>query len=173
MDELLEKTEALLKSLLSVKTGASKDLMVPALKAPSMKVSKPSIKQPSLGKIPSGLPPPSKKDPTKVAEQLKNPQPGKVKVEVLKVESNGQWSLDKADAARLGVKPSNRSLRPQNPRWDKPEGRCDSCGGYHIASSLPSHCYNKKVKTGSPRPGEDKGILDAHNDDIVEHEPKK
>lgn len=95
MDDLFEKTEALLKSLLSVKTGASKDLMVPAIKPPSFKTPKPTIKQPTANKIPSGLPPPSKKDPTKVAEQLKNPNPGKVNVEVLKVESNGQWSLEK------------------------------------------------------------------------------
>lgn len=95
MDELFEKTDLLLKSLLSIKTGASKDLMVPAIKAPSLKVQAPSIKQPSTRKIPSGLPPSSKKDPVKVAEQLKNPNPGKVKVEILKVESNGQWSLDK------------------------------------------------------------------------------
>lgn len=97
MDELSEKVEKLLKSLLSIKTGVSKDLMVPAIKAPSLKVPKSSIKQPSVGKIPSGLPPPSKKDPTKVAEQLKNPQPGKVNVEVLKIEDNGQWTLNKDD----------------------------------------------------------------------------
>jgi GNAT superfamily N-acetyltransferase len=98
MDELYEKTEALLKSLLSIKTGASKDLMVPAIKPPSFNLKPPkapSIKAPSAGKIPSGLPPPSKKDPVKVAQQLKNPNPGKVNVEVLKVESNGQWSLEK------------------------------------------------------------------------------
>lgn len=94
-DELYEKTEALLKSLLSIKTGASKDLMVPTLKIPTLKVPKPSIKQPSAAKVPSGLPPPSKKDPVKVAEQLKNPNPEKVKIEVLKVEDNGQWSLGK------------------------------------------------------------------------------
>lgn len=94
MDDLFEKTAELLKSLLSVKTGASKDLMVPTLKAPSLKVAKPSIKQPTANKIPSGLPPPSKKDPAKVAEQLKNPNPTKVpNVEILKVEKNGQWSL--------------------------------------------------------------------------------
>jgi GNAT superfamily N-acetyltransferase len=92
MDELFEKTQALLKSLLSMKTMKPKDA-VPALKAPSLKA--PSIKPPSVGKIP-GLPPPSKKDPVKVAQQLKNPNPGKVNVEVLKVEKNGQWSLEKA-----------------------------------------------------------------------------
>jgi predicted GNAT family acetyltransferase len=101
MDELYEKTEALLKSLLSMKTGPtgtmspSKDLMVPAIKPPSFKAPKPSIKAPTANKIPSGLPPPSKKDPIKVAQQLTNPNPGKVNVEVLKVESNGQWSLEK------------------------------------------------------------------------------
>jgi len=93
--ELYEKTKELLKSLLSIKTGISKDLMVPALKQPSLSLPKPSIKQPSVNKIPSGLPPPSKKDPVKVAQQLKNPNPGKVNVEVLKIEENGQWSLDK------------------------------------------------------------------------------
>lgn len=94
-DELYEKTKALLKSLLSVKTGANKALMVPAIKPMTLNSSlpKPSIKQPS--KIPSALPPPSKKDPVKVAEQLKNPNPGKVNMEVLKIEKNGQWKLEK------------------------------------------------------------------------------
>ncbi len=95
MDDLFDKTEKLLKSLLSIKTGASKDLMVPSLKPPSFKTPKPSIKQPTANKIPGGFPPPSKKDPVKVAEQLKNPNPEKVKVEVLKIENNGQWSLSK------------------------------------------------------------------------------
>lgn len=95
MDDLSKKVEELLKSLLSVKTGASKDLMVPALKPPTLKT--PSIKPAATAKIPSGLPPPSKKDPVKVAQQLKNPNPGKVNVEVLKVENNGQWTLTKAD----------------------------------------------------------------------------
>jgi len=97
MDELYDKTEELLKSLLSIKTGASKDLMVPALKPLTAKLPKPSIKQPTANKIPSGLPPPSKKDPVKVAEQLKNPNPEKVKIEVLKTDQNGQWSLEKSD----------------------------------------------------------------------------
>lgn len=93
---LYEKIEALHKSLLSIKTGASKDLMVPAIKPIAPKIPKPSIRQPTIGKIPSGLPPPSKKDPVKMAEQLKNPNPEKVKVEILKTEHNGQWSLEKA-----------------------------------------------------------------------------
>lgn len=105
MDELYEKTKELLKSLLSVKTGASKDLMVPAIKPPTLKT--PSIKAPSASKIPSALPPPSKKDPAKVAEQLKNPNPEKpAPVEVLKVEKNGQWSFEE-----------RREARKNTPRW--------------------------------------------------------
>lgn len=96
MDDFYKKVDDLLKSLLSIKTGASKDLMVPAIKPPSFKTPKPTIKQPAgIPKIPSGLPPPSKKDPVKVAQQLKNPNPGKVTVDVLKIEDNGQWSLVK------------------------------------------------------------------------------
>lgn len=110
MDELSQKVEDLLKSLLSLKTGASKNVMVPAIKPPTLKT--PSIKQPSASKIPSALPPPSKKDPVKVAEQLKNPNPGKVNVEVLKVENNGQWTLTKAIGSKVeGIGPANRAAR--------------------------------------------------------------
>jgi hypothetical protein len=101
MDKLAEKIEELRKSLLSLKTNAKKDFFVPTIKQPSVKIPKPSIKQPSVGKIPSGLPPPSKKDPVKVAEQLKNPNPGKVSMEVLKVENNGQWTLSKVGTANI------------------------------------------------------------------------
>lgn len=51
-------------------------------------------------KVPGGLPPASKKDPKKIAEQLKNPNPEKLvkpETEILKVEKNGQWSLGKSD----------------------------------------------------------------------------
>jgi len=102
MDDLFNKTEELLKSLLSIKTKtpgavvASKALMVPAIKAPTLKAA-PAIKQPAATKIPGGLPPPSKKDPVKVAEQLANPNPKKAvaSTEILKTASNGQWSLEK------------------------------------------------------------------------------
>jgi hypothetical protein len=101
MDDLAQKVEELLKSLLSLKTNAKKDFFVPALKSPSLNAPKPSIKQPTIGKIPSGLPPPSKKDPIKVAQQLKNPNPGKVNVEVLKIEENGQWSFSKSIGTKV------------------------------------------------------------------------
>jgi hypothetical protein len=113
MDDFYKKVDDLLKSLLSVKTGASKDLMVPAIKPPSFKTPKPSIKQPGIPKIPSGLPPPSKKDPAKVAQQLKNPQPGKASVEVLKVEDNGQWSLSKTDVPPTPTKVEGKVSAPR------------------------------------------------------------
>lgn len=125
-DELYEKTEALLKSLLSIKTkpgknnsevpAAIKGLTIPTpklpsklpdltLKAPTMpkptgaKLPKSAKQAEKENKIPGGLPPASKKDPQKVAEQLKNPNPTKPsnpQEDVLKADSNGQWYLEKA-----------------------------------------------------------------------------
>ena len=54
---------------------------------PSMTASAPT-------KIP-GITPVSGKDPKKMAEQLKNPRPKKPKMEVMKTDKNGQWSLEK------------------------------------------------------------------------------
>lgn len=123
-DQLYDKTEALLKGLLSVKPinhsempAAIKGATIPTPKLPS-KLPDLSLKAPKLpkateaklpkspeqaakeNKIPGGLPPASKKDPQKVAEQLKNPNPTKLtnpQEEVLKVASNGQWSLEKVE----------------------------------------------------------------------------
>lgn len=104
MDDLFGKLEQLYKSLLSLKSEQRKNAFVPALKTPaaSFKLPKPSTK---MAKIPGGLPPPSKKDPVKVAQQLKSPNPGKVQVEILKVEDNGQWSLNKAEIEDTIVSP--------------------------------------------------------------------
>ncbi len=123
-DPLYDKTEALLKGLLAVKqknrsevpaatklpTIATpklpKQLPDLSLKAPTMpkpteaKLPKSAKQAAKENKIPGGLPPPSKKDPAKVAEQLKNPNPTKLtnpQEEILKVEDNGQWSLEKKD----------------------------------------------------------------------------
>ena len=114
MDEFTKKVEDLLKSLLSIKTGASKDLFVPTIKPIKTGLPKFPIKQPSVAKIPSALPPPSKKDPVKVAEQLKNPNPGKVNVEVLKVENNGQWSLTKSTKIDRPITPTFVSQQAAN-----------------------------------------------------------
>lgn len=121
MDDFEKKVEELLKGLLSLKSGQPKNALVPTIKTPTIpslpasKLSAPSMpgmpKLSSAGapikvsknpeKIPGGMAPESKKDPVKVAEQLKNPKPKGAKVEVLKVEDNGQWSLEKADQTKL------------------------------------------------------------------------
>ena len=107
-DELYDKTEALLKGLLSVKsdsmrTAAVKGQGIKAPKLPSKlpDVKPPKIKGPSIPKIsatppkpkglptspekaaeavkvPGGLPPPSKKDPAAVAAQLTRPDQTKL-----------------------------------------------------------------------------------------------
>jgi len=125
MDDLYGKTDQLLKSLLSIKTkpgknnsqvpAAVKGATIPTPKLPSqlpdLSLKAPKIPKPTEAKlpksakqaekenkVPGGLPPASKKDPQKVAEQLKNPNPTKLtnpKEEILKFEKNGQWSLEK------------------------------------------------------------------------------
>jgi hypothetical protein len=95
MQDLLDKIEQLKKSLAAMKP--KKDSLVPALNIPSVKpLSMPSAGAPAAVKpeLP-GVAPISGKDPKKMAEQLKNPRPKAPKVEVLKTDKNGQWSLKK------------------------------------------------------------------------------
>lgn len=72
-------------------------LPLPSLPAlPSHKgVSAPSMTPQANKKLP-GVNPPSNKDPKKIAEQLKSGQPpkAKIKTEVFKTDTNGQWSID-------------------------------------------------------------------------------
>lgn len=60
---------------------------------PGMPAAPTAPKVPASQPVAGGMPPPSKKDPAKVAEQLKNPRPQKPQMEVLKTDVNGQWSL--------------------------------------------------------------------------------
>jgi hypothetical protein len=65
---------------------------VPEIKpipAPSMTAGA----KPQTAKMP-GISPGSKKDPVKVAEQIKQGKPQKDKPALLKVDKNGQWSID-------------------------------------------------------------------------------
>jgi hypothetical protein len=97
MDKLRDKLEALLKNLAAMKPKGDSNSLVPALKMPSVKpLSMPSATSavPKQPKMP-GISPTSNKDPKKMAEQLRNPKQKKPKIEVLKVEKNGQWSLEK------------------------------------------------------------------------------
>ena len=94
MQDLIDKINELRKSLAAMKPkGEAMNSLVPALKAPTVKplsISAPSGGRPA--KLP-GVAPSSNKDPKKMAEQLKNPKPKKPKIEVLKTDHNGQWSL--------------------------------------------------------------------------------
>jgi hypothetical protein len=99
MQELIAKIEELRKTLAAMKPKSAGNSLVPALKLPTLKPL--SVPSTSAGAAPKtklpGASPASTKDPKKMAEQLKNPRPKKPKIEILKVEGNGQWSLDKAD----------------------------------------------------------------------------
>lgn len=94
MQDLIEKIEQLKKALAAMKP--KKDTLVPALSLPSVKPLSVSSSPGSSAKAPKlpGVAPASGKDPKKMAEQLKNPRPKKAKVEILKTDKNGQWSLD-------------------------------------------------------------------------------
>jgi len=96
METLRDKLEELLKGLAAMKPkSAGNDTLVAALKTPSVKpLSIDTPAAPKAAKMP-GVSPGSNKDPRKMAEQLKNPKPMKPKIEVLKVEKNGQWQLEK------------------------------------------------------------------------------
>jgi len=93
MQDLIDKIKQLKKALGVAKP--KENPLVPALSLPSMKPlsvsssSGTSVKPPKL----PGVAPASGKDPVKMAQQLKNPRPKKAKVEILKTEKNGQWSL--------------------------------------------------------------------------------
>jgi hypothetical protein len=95
MDKLRDKLEELLKNLAAMKPKSAGNILVPALKVQGVKpLSISSGPAPKQAKMP-GVSATSSKDPQKMAEQLRNPKQKKPKIEVLKVEKNGQWSLDK------------------------------------------------------------------------------
>jgi len=92
MYDLVSKIQELVKALSSIKPPQANSL-VPAIKAPTLKpLSMPPMTSSGPSKIP-GVEPPNNKDPKKVEQQLKNPQPKKPKLEMIKFDSNGQWSL--------------------------------------------------------------------------------
>ena len=98
MQELIDKIEELRKALSAMKPKSAGNSLVPALAFPTVKpLSMPSASSAGTAPKPKlpGIAPASNKDPKKMAEQLKNPRPKKPKVEMLKFDKNGQWSLDK------------------------------------------------------------------------------
>jgi hypothetical protein len=102
MDELfkkLEQLEALIKRFIPKTVQPSPLPELPKIKeikpisAPSMTPPKPSTKMP-------GMAPPSKKNPRKVAEQIKNGQVRAEAMASLKRSNNDQWSLAKDDSTK-------------------------------------------------------------------------
>lgn len=189
-DELYEKTEALLKGLLSVKTKPGKNnseipaaVKGPTIAAPKLPSKLPdlSLKAPTMpkpteaklpkspeqaakeNKIPGGLPPASKKDPKKMAEQLKNPNPKKLtdpQEEVLKVDSNGQWSLSKGPSYK------DKAMRTFNSRWDQPRDFAEP----HLFTSLPSKQVSNIKQKDAQRAAEAKWLTKPVNDDFEKGE---
>ncbi len=97
MQELIAKIEELKKALTSFKPKSQQNSLVPALAPPSVKpLSMPARAGNKPAKLP-GVSQPSGKDPKAMAAQLKNPRPKKPKIEILKTDRNGQWSLEKMD----------------------------------------------------------------------------
>ena len=95
MQDLIAKIEELKKNLSAIKKPKEGPL-VPAIKQPTLKpLSMPAGKSGGTKTKLPGVTPPTNKDPKQVAAQLKNPRPMKPKIEMLKFDKNGQWSLDK------------------------------------------------------------------------------
>lgn len=97
MQDLINKIQELrdLMKALAMKPKSAQQGLVPAIKAPSVKpLAMPSMSSGKPAELP-GISTPSTKDPKKVAEQLKNPKSKKPKIEMLKFDKNGQWSLEK------------------------------------------------------------------------------
>jgi hypothetical protein len=94
--------EALIKALNEMREllkGIAPALKPKAKVNPLPQISPPSISTPkktAVAKAPKlpGIAPNTLKDPKKMAEQLKNPSDKKVKLEMLKTDKNGQWSLE-------------------------------------------------------------------------------
>lgn len=106
MHDLFNKIEELRKSLAAMKPKDNQNSLVPAIKAPTLKsMSLPPTTSaaPKAPKLP-GISQSSNKDPKKMAEQLKNPKPTKPKIDVMKFDKNGQWSLDKGEGdGHIGI----------------------------------------------------------------------
>lgn len=94
MQDLIAKIEELRKALTSFKPKSQQNSLVPALTAPTVKpLFLPSISPSKPPKLP-GVTPASNKDPKAMAAQLKNPRPKKPKIEIMKTDKNGQWSIE-------------------------------------------------------------------------------
>lgn len=94
MDELIKRIEKIRDLIKGLNVQLKpKQSLVPAIKPPSVKpLSMPPVSVGGTDKLP-GVAPSSNKDPKKIAEQLKNPRPTKPRMEILKFDRGGQWTL--------------------------------------------------------------------------------
>lgn len=84
LEEMRDILEKMFVPSIKPKTGPT----LPSVKNPPV----PSMKPKVPNKMP-GIKPASQKDPKKMAEQLKSPTQRKAKIEMLKFDNNGQWTL--------------------------------------------------------------------------------
>ena len=100
MEELSKKLQQLTELLKALKPHQSvlpAVPTIPAIKPPPPPSLKPSVKAGSSDKIP-GMAPTGKKDPKKIAEQIKSGEMStKTQKVMLKAHQNGQWYLDGKD----------------------------------------------------------------------------
>jgi len=114
MDDLFKKLEELNKLL---KSFVPKTVQpAPIAELPKIKEIKPiSVKAPNppQPKLP-GIAPPSKKDPKKVAEQIRNGQVRAETLNALKRSNNDQWSLVKQDVTEKEPETQQYLSMPEN-----------------------------------------------------------
>lgn len=113
MEELIKKLSELKDLIKAVKTAAPKPILpsipaIPALKPPSPPSMAPTGNKST--KMP-GMAPDSKKDPKKVAQQIKDGSMStKTQKIMLKFDQNGQWSL--IEKAAKEINPKDPILNP-------------------------------------------------------------
>jgi len=92
MEELIKKFQDLVDLIKAANTSAPAGPTHPPL--PKIQ----AIRHPSAAPVKPtkapGMNPNSKKDPKKIAEQLKNGEAQKMKMPLLKTHANGQWTLE-------------------------------------------------------------------------------
>ncbi len=107
MEELVKKIQALRDLVKALKKPAQPKLpSIPSIKQPSPPSMTP--KKPKQPKLP-GITPNGKKDPKKIAQQLKEGQLSNKNVEMLKVEKNGQWRLEQYNSLVKKKPPYNQN----------------------------------------------------------------
>jgi len=97
MESLFKKLDELSSLLKKFGTAIKPPNPVKTPSIPKTPTTSPAVTAPKMPGITPKMPsiaPSSKKDPSKVAQQLKNPRPMKPKTGGVKVSKLGQWSMN-------------------------------------------------------------------------------